>query len=229
MLITRAPAPGADATQGRECVTGHLTSDSSSIFMPSICRRSNKVPSCSAEENFSGREGRKGDISKESLDSVLEAEVQQRLSEGPRCTLGPAPTLGCCGAPSSPSGHLPEQRVQRSPSQTSAHQPPCCQPGKPGAGLRSPPTNPSPLLPHRGLTSPVWPPKFQDSPSHLHRWQAPGHREPGSAMQSTEAEVAKLTAAGQGASSLSNPNPVSSRLCTLAKRLNLFGLPFSHL
>lgn len=168
--------------------------------MPSICRRSNKVPSCSAEENFSGREGRKGDISKESLDSVLEAEVQQRLSEGPQCTLGPAPTLGCCGAPSSPSGHLPEQRVQRSPSQTSAHQLPCCQPGKPGAGLRSPPTNPSPLLPHRGLTSPVWPPKFQDSPSHLHRWQAPGHREPGSTMQSTEAEAAKLTAAGQGAS-----------------------------
>lgn len=156
-----------------------------------------------------------------------------RFSKGSQRVLGvhwgPAPTLGCCGAPSSPSGHLPEQRVQRSPSQTSAHQPPCCQPGKPGAGLRSPPTNPSPLLPHRGLTSPVWPPKFQDSPSHLHRWQAPGHREPGSAMQSTEAEVAKLTAAGQGASSLSNPNPVSSRLCTLAKRLNLFGLPFSHL
>lgn len=48
-------------------------------------------------------------------------------------------------------------------------------------------------------------------------------------MQSTEVEVAKLTAAGQGASSLSNPNPTSSRLCTLAKRLNLFGLPFSHL
>ena len=75
MLVPRAPAPGADATAGRGGDDGHLTSDSSSIFMPSICRRSNKVSGFSAEANFSGREGRKINILKAPLDSVLEAKV----------------------------------------------------------------------------------------------------------------------------------------------------------
>lgn len=71
--------------QGRPGVNSCLTSDSSSIFMLSICRRSNKVPSCSAEENFSGREGRKVDISKVLLDAVIEAEVLARVLESPMC------------------------------------------------------------------------------------------------------------------------------------------------
>lgn len=61
-------------------MNGHLTSDSSSIFMPSICSRSSKVPSCSAEENFSGMEGRKVDVSQVPFDSVLEAKVSAKAS-----------------------------------------------------------------------------------------------------------------------------------------------------
>lgn len=90
-------------------MTLSLTSDSSSIFMLSICRRSNKVPGCSAEENFSGTEGRKANISggfrvggqgpRQGPQSIL---CVLRLSHHP---VGAA------------SGHLPEQRgAQLSPA-----------------------------------------------------------------------------------------------------------------
>lgn len=154
--ITRAPAPGADTVQGRGEGVSRATSPQT--LLQSSCLRFagdlTRSPAAVLKKISLGGQKR-GHFKRASRLSV----GGPGFSKGSRRVLGvhwgPAPTLGCCGAPSSPSGHLPEQRARRSPTHTSAHQPPCCQPGKPGAGLRRPPTNPSPLLPHRGLTSPV--------------------------------------------------------------------------